>query len=439
VVTDDFFVVTSAPVANAVDLSPLPPTPATAGADVLVGTVSGTMSTTTKAAPRPSSTRKPDLDKLARLHPAFRSARSVTLHTSSTDPNYQAWRSRLLGTNDPGAQSRSAGTRVTGDDRRKIELMSVRQRQASRSSSNLPQAQHGDFSVVLSRRNAPALFGAGLIDAIPDAVIEGAARAHFPSFPAVKGRVSRLPDGTIGRFGWKAQTASLKEFVLTACAVELGLEVPGHPQGSLPYGSPGRAGKPGLDLDSSECDALIAYVRDLPPPTQRRPTSEREAETIRQGRKRFEEAGCATCHTPKLGSVDRLYSDLLLHDMGPELADNGVYGNGSADPDPDEPDEVNSVAGAVAGGAAVVVKGPRRATRQEWRTPPLWGFRDTAPYLHDGRAANLEEAVALHGGQAGRSMQKFFQLPPQERLQVETFLKSLTAPVATELARADRN
>jgi CxxC motif-containing protein (DUF1111 family) len=292
----------------------------------------------------------------------------------------------------------------------------------------------------LSRRNAPALFGSGLIDAIPDSVIEEAAKATFPGFPEVKGRVSRLRDGSIGRFGWKAQTSSLKEFVLTACAVELGLEVPEHPQGKLPYVSGGHAQKPGLDLDSSECDALVAFVRNLPPPQQRRPSSDREAEAIRQGKKRFEEAGCATCHTPKLGSVDRLHSDMLLHDMGPELADSGIYGNVSPgeDPDPDQPAEVNAIAGAGAGGAPGAVKAPRGATRQEWRTPPLWGFRDSAPYLHDGRAANLEEAVALHGGQAARSAQNFFQLKPEQRLEVETFLKSLIAPVATDLARAEQ-
>src|SRR5262249_59448301 len=118
--------------------------------------------------------------------------------------------------------------------------------------------------------------------------------------------------------------------------------------------------KPALDMDAAESNALIAFVRNLAPPTQRRPSSPREAQTVQDGKKRFEEAGCATCHTPKLGSIDRLFSDLLLHDMGPELADNGVYGNSSPESDPDEPAELNSVAGAGAGGAPVLAKGPER-------------------------------------------------------------------------------
>jgi cytochrome c peroxidase len=68
------------------------------------------------------------------------------------------------------------------------------------------------------------------------------------------------------------------------------------------------------------------------------------------------------------------------------------------------------------------------ASRFEWRTPPLWGFRDSGPYLHDGRADTLDQAVALHGGEAARIAQNFFQLKPGERRQVEAFLKSLTAP-----------
>ena len=72
----------------------------------------------------------------------------------------------------------------------------------------------------------------------------------------------------------------------------------------------------------------------------------------------------------------------------------------------------------------------RPATRQEWRTPPLWGVRDSGPYLHDGRAQTLEQAVALHGGQGANAAQRFFELSPRQRLQVEAFLKSLVAPAS---------
>jgi CxxC motif-containing protein (DUF1111 family) len=68
---------------------------------------------------------------------------------------------------------------------------------------------------------------------------------------------------------------------------------------------------------------------------------------------------------------------------------------------------------------------------QEWRTPPLWGFRDSGPYLHDGRAKNLEEAVAFHEGQAMNSARRFFKLLPEQRLRVQAFLRSLTSAAAT--------
>ena len=77
------------------------------------------------------------------------------------------------------------------------------------------------------------------------------------------------------------------------------------------------------------------------------------------------------------------------------------------------------------------------ALRQEWRTPPLWGVRDSGPYLHDGRAETLEQAIAFHGGQAKRSVDGFFQLKPEEQMQLITFLKSLTAPESEKVASAN--
>ena len=95
-------------------------------------------------------------------------------------------------------------------------------------------------------------------------MIEAAARRKHPGWPKVKGRVSRLDDGRIGRFGWKAQTASLREFILAAAAVEMGLEVPDHPQAADPRVPPLKAAGP--DLDAAECDALLAYVASLAAP-----------------------------------------------------------------------------------------------------------------------------------------------------------------------------
>jgi CxxC motif-containing protein (DUF1111 family) len=259
-----------------------------------------------------------------------------------------------------------------------------------------------------------------------------------PGFPEIKGRVSRLKDGRIGRFGWKAQTPSLRDFVLTACAVELGLEVPGHHQGGSPQRPDAKA--KGLDLTDQECSALIKYVRALPPPREVRPATTDGVEHIKAGKAFFTRVGCATCHTPRLGHVEGIYSDLLLHDLGPELGDVGQYEvfdpNSSESEDEDFDDPGPSASGKPAPSPATKT-GP--ASRFEWRTPPLWGFRDSGPYLHDGRAGTLEQAVALHGGEATQAARAFFALKPQERQQLEAFLKSLTAPIEPErLAHAGK-
>ena len=170
--------------------------------------------------------------------------------------------------------------------------------------------------------------------------------------------------------------ASLEDFVLTACANELGLEVPGHHQAASPLAPDAKAR--GLDLTAEECDALVAYVRSLPPPVSLDPSDAQAAAAVAEGRRLFHSVGCASCHTADLGSIRGIYSDLLLHDMGEELSDSGAYY------------ATESTRSA-----------PRRS--REWRTPPLWGFRDSAPYLHDGRARNLEQAVALHHGQGAAS------------------------------------
>ena len=80
----------------------------------------------------------------------------------------------------------------------------------------------------------------------------------------------------------------------------------------------------------------------------------------------------------------------------------------------------------------------RPASRFEWRTPPLWGFRDSAPYLHDGRARTLDQAVSFHGGEATGIAQSYFTLTGKERRQLEAFLKSLTAPSQPELVASAR-
>jgi hypothetical protein len=141
----------------------------------------------------------------------------------------------------------------------------------------------------------------------------------------------------------------------------------------------------------------------LAPPVLLAASGSRGSEVIAEGRRLFQSIGCASCHTPDLGTIRGIYSDLLLHEMGPELSDPG-----------NNYSEASDSLGA-----------PKRG---EWRTPPLWGFRDSGPYLHDGRARDLEQAVALHGGQGAASARQFHTLSPAQRSLVQTFLNALVAP-----------
>ncbi len=326
-----------------------------------------------RAGRRPAAAA-PNLAELVRIHPGFRDAPSVVLHRYGKDPDYRSWREWVLG-------------------------------------------DHGTIAIRTSQRNPTPLYGVGRIDAIPDAAIEAVARRRHPGWPQVNGRVSRLADGRIGRFGWKGQTASLKDFVLSAAAVELGLEVPGHSQAGDPRIPPIRA--KGLDMNYDECEALTAFVRSLPAPTVEKPNSQREATARKLGRSLFRSTGCTACHIEKLDDVDGLYSDLLLHAMSPELSDTSSYKAFQAA----EPPAPAPVPAGARGGRA-----NRPPALEEWRTPPLWGLRDSAPYMHDGRAGTIDEAIRLHGGEALASAQHYRPLTDREQTLLQAFLLSLAAP-----------
>jgi CxxC motif-containing protein (DUF1111 family) len=268
--------------------------------------------------------------------------------------------------------------------------------------------------IHVSQRNTPALFGTGLIDQIPASEIIanerweqrpwGMASPTEERLPV--GRALRLADGRIGRFGWKAQSASLGDFVRDACANELGLSNPGHPQ-PQPLGHP-EYRSPGLDLTTEQCDQLTAFVGSLRRPEQRLPEDAKGCQGAAEGRKLFGTIGCADCHKPKVGDVDGIYSDLLLHNMGQELAGGGSYGQ----PPVPEPDGSPG-------------DGPSPG---EWRTPPLWGVADSGPYMHDGRAITLQDAIREHGGQGKRAADRFATLDPEKRYSLINFLQILKAP-----------
>jgi len=274
--------------------------------------------------------------------------------------------------------------------------------------------------VSVTQRNTPALFGDGLLDAIPEDALHAEQRRNSDvarlvglsraKDSKIRGRVARLPNGRLGRFGWKAEFASLDDFVRAACANELGLSNPTRAQAtSLAR----RDYQPkGTDLSDAQCVLIGDFLRDLPAPVQVRPGNPTEKARVENGSKQFAAIGCADCHTPNLGPIEGFYSNLLLHDMGSDLASStGYYGEPPAPP------------GSSGENAPPIAN--------EWRTPPLWGVADSAPYLHDGRANSLEKAIALHGGEASEVAAKFALLPRQDQDDLLAFLGTLRAPGAS--------
>ncbi len=365
---------------------------------------------------------------LVNAHPGFRDANSAVLHRFGVDPGYDGWRSTILARSRTGTRVRTTARGRSGhrDQDKTVKGRSHNHEPADPTASvrakedwdrehaaTIRDMENGTGAnrvmFRLTARNSPPLFGAGLIDGVTESELEQEARDQ-PR--ATRGQVHRLKDGRLGRFGWKAQVATLEDFVLTACANELGLEVAGHHQAASPLAPDATAR--GRDLTAEECAALVDYVRSLAPPVSLEPTDALGADAVAEGRKVFHSVGCGSCHAADLGSIRGIYSDLLLHDMGEELNDSGSYYETEATEAPE----------------AGVVMAPTFS--RHWRTPPLWGFRDTAPYLHDGRAKNLEEAVALHHGQGAASARKFQSMSGPARSRVEAFLNSLGAPAARE-------
>jgi CxxC motif-containing protein (DUF1111 family) len=327
-------------------------------------------------------------ERAQRFYPGLPSAGSVMLHRFGTDPAYTRWRLKLL------------GERFLADKFADIEEAVILYRTQREMQKFVGSLRGTEGTIKISERNPPTLFGVGLIDTIPDEVLLAAERSRFEAYPGVRGHVRRNKEGRVGKLGWKGEVASLERAVFFACANDVGLEVPGHRQAKTPNSPDPKQN--GIDLSGNDCAALIAFVRGLPPPIRANVDGLAEQAEMSGGRSLFEEIGCAACHTPTLGNVRGLYSDLLLHDMGSDLADAGQY-YASTDPNAD----------------------PKSVRAAEWRTPPLWGLAASAPFLHDGRARNVEEAVAFHGGEAASSAFRYFRLDANDRLRVQMFLRSL--------------
>ncbi len=235
-------------------------------------------------------------------------------------------------------------------------------------------------------RRSPALFGLGLLEAIPASELEKAADPGDSNRDGVSGR-SIWVGGKIGRFGWKAAVPTIDEFVISAFKHELGL---GLRQGE--FGDFTRIGQ-------SQIRATSAYIRLLSPPAA--PALDPPASS---GKAIFSKIGCASCHISKqftgaseLPVLNKKtfypYTDLLLHDVGP-------------------------------GQEQRVLDGP--PSRREYRTPALWGLGAAgAPYWHDGSVKTMEAAIVRHEGEATRARDAFRRLDPKSKSSLLAFLAKL--------------
>lgn len=245
-------------------------------------------------------------------------------------------------------------------------------------------------TTIFELRQTPHLFGGGLVETILDATIVGAADPDDANGDGVSGRAAWLADGRLGRFGWKAQIPSLIEFVRDAASSELGLTVPVQTDATFGHTSDSD-GTPDPELSHDQQTLLLDFLRLLAPPA--RAPAEDPAAAAR-GEMLFDAVGCSSCHTPVLrgatGPVP-LYSDLLLHELA---ADGGGIPEGAA-------------------------------ARSEYRTAPLWGIRLTNPYMHDGAAETLSEAILQHAGEAAHSRKLFADLDEPDKQALLGFLSTL--------------
>jgi CxxC motif-containing protein (DUF1111 family) len=262
-------------------------------------------------------------------------------------------------------------------------------------------------------RIANAVFGLGLLEAVPDQTLRAMADPDDTDRDGISGRLNRVPDPangktTIGRFGWKATQPTLRAQSAAALRDDIGITSNLFPEENCP--APQAAcraaptgGKP--EVHVAFLDILTFYMETLAVPAAR----DADDPQVERGRALFTEIGCAACHRPVLRAGPHPnalianqdfapYTDLLLHDMGTGLADNRpVF----------------------------------EASGREWRTPPLWGLglqktvNGHTTLLHDGRARDAAEAILWHGGEGERAKEAFRTLPAPDRAALLRFLASL--------------
>lgn len=278
-----------------------------------------------------------------------------------------------------------------------------------------------DAHTTLSPRVTPQMIGLGLVEQIHPADILAHADPGDRDGDGIRGRPNIVRDElsgalTLGRFGWKAQTSSIRQQSADAFAGDIGISTPEVPRHwgdctaaqkaclDMPNGVQERLGP--VEAPPPVMDLVTFYSQNLAVPARR----DVGKPQVLAGKKAFYDMGCPACHTPKF--VTRRdapnkaqsfqliwpYSDFLLHDMGDGLADGQVVGD---------------------------------ATGNDWRTPPLWGIGLTQRvnghtfFLHDGRARNLTEAILWHGGEGQKARDAFAAADAATRAALVKFLESL--------------
>ncbi len=277
----------------------------------------------------------------------------------------------------------------------------------------IAELAYGDLhaAIQISPRVAPGVFGAGLLEAIPAELLELLADPEDVNGDGISGRIHMIYNAEtgqfdIGRFGWKATVPSVRQQSAIAFLDDIGITSTLHPDQNC--GSSQRecrfavnGGNP--EVADAQLDAVVFYNQTLAVPAAR------DHDSRQDGAELFFAAGCHQCHTPRLTTgaheIDALsgqtilpYTDLLLHDMGPELSDGRPV---------------------------------RGAAGSEWRTPPLWGIglmpvvNGHQRLLHDGRAHGVAEAILWHGGEANASREAFRNMSAKDRQALIDFINSL--------------
>ena len=274
---------------------------------------------------------------------------------------------------------------------------------------------------AISERGGPLVVGLGLIEAIPDQTILSNADPNDADGDGISGRANLItaPEflglgpgpyngNYLGRFGRKAGAINLLQQTATAYHQDMGITSDFLPVENHNLLVGGTGGDPVADpeIPAATVNDVVFYLQTLRPPLRRAANDP----DVLTGEQLFSTIKCASCHVPVMMTGQHpiaalnnrptaLYSDLLLHDMGPDLSDNFVEGE---------------------------------ATGTEWRTTPLWGLGivenvlgGTPFYLHDGRTSDLRAVISLHKGEADSSRIGFQQLPIASQEALLKFLKSL--------------